>query len=103
MGSALLDAWLDLKYYSFDVIDPFNFKNLNKKYLKNNIKIFNEVPNQSEIKKYDIVIFAVKPQVVSKVIKQYKNFEFKKNSVIVSIIAGKKILFFKKIFIILIN
>ena len=26
MGSALLDAWLDLKYYSFDVIDPFNLK-----------------------------------------------------------------------------
>ena len=34
MGSALLDAWLGLKLYSFDVVDPFNYKNLNKKYLK---------------------------------------------------------------------
>ena len=96
MGSALLDAWLNLKLYSFDVIDPFNFKNLNKKYSKNKVKIFNKTPTQSEIKKYDIIIFAIKPQVANKVIQQYKNFEFKKNSVIASIIAGKKILFFKR-------
>ena len=95
MGSALLDAWLDLKLYSFDVVDPFNFKILNKKYLKNNVRVFNETPTQIEIIKYDIIIFAIKPQVASKVIAQYKNFEFKKNSVITSIIAGKKILFFK--------
>lgn len=95
MGSALLDAWLGLKSYSFDVVDPFNIKILNKKYLKNNVKIFNETPNQNEIKKYDIIIFAIKPQVASKVIVKYKNYKFKKNSVIVSIIAGKKITFFK--------
>ena len=95
MGSALLDAWLDLKFYSFDVVDPFNFKILNKKYLKNNISVFNKTPTQIEIKKYDIIIFAIKPQVAAKVINKYKNFEFKKNSVIASIIAGKKILFFK--------
>lgn len=96
MGSALLDAWVDLKMYSFSVVDPFNFKILNKKYFKKKVKIFNETPTQSEIKKYDIIIFAVKPQVASKVISQYKNFKFKKNSVITSIIAGKKISFFKK-------
>ena len=95
MGSALLEAWLDLKFYSFDVVDPFNFKILNKKYLNNKVKIFNKTPNQVEIKKYDVIIFAIKPQVAKKVIIQYKNFEFKKNSVIVSIIAGKKIQFFK--------
>ena len=99
MGSALLDAWLGLKLYSFDVVDPFNFKILNKKYLKNNVRIFKETPTQIEIKKYDIIIFAIKPQVANKVIAQYKNFEFKKNSVIASIIAGKKILFFKELLI----
>ena len=96
MGSALLDAWLDLKFYYFDVVDPINFNILNKKYSKNKVKIFNQTPTETEIKKYDIIIFAVKPQVAIKVIDQYKNFKFKKNSVIVSIIAGKKILFFKK-------
>ena len=96
MGSALLDAWLKLKHYSFDVVDPFNFKILNKKYLKKKVKIFIKTPNQSEIKKYDIIIFAIKPQLASKVIDEYKNFEFKKKTVIVSIIAGKKIIFFKR-------
>ena len=95
MGSALLDAWLGLKYYSFDIVDPYNFKILKKKYLSCDVKIFNQTPTQIEIKKYDIIIFAIKPQTSSKVITQYKNFEFKKNSVIASIIAGKKILFFK--------
>ena len=96
MGSALLDAWIDLKFYSFAVVDPFNSKILKKKYLKHNIEVFKETPTQSEIKKYDIIIFAIKPQVASSVIDKYKNFEFKKNSVIASIIAGKKLFFFKK-------
>jgi pyrroline-5-carboxylate reductase len=77
-------------------VDPFNFTTLNKKYLTYKVKLFNETPTQVEIKKYDIIIFAVKPQAANKVIEKYKNFKFKKNSVIVSIIAGKKILFFKK-------
>ena len=94
MGSALLDAWLALKSYSFSVVDPFNFKVLKKKY-RNEVQIFNNIPTQSQIKKFDIIIFAIKPQVCDKVIPQYKNFEFKNNSIIASIIAGKKIDFFK--------
>ena len=31
MGSALLSAWLDLRSFSFSVIDPFNIKELKKK------------------------------------------------------------------------
>tara|TARA_B100000959_G_C14814011_1_gene555045 strand:- start:70 stop:882 length:813 start_codon:yes stop_codon:yes gene_type:complete len=96
MGSALLDAWVDLKSYSFAVVDPFNIKVLKKKYFKKNLQIFNNIPSQNQIKKFDIIIFAIKPQVSQKVINQYKNFEFKNNSVIGSIIAGKKINFFKK-------
>ncbi len=95
MGSALLNAWIDLKPYSFAVIDPFNYDKLKQKY-KKKIRLFKKIPNQSEIKKYDIIIFAIKPQVAKKVVSQYQNFEFKKNSVIASIIAGKKISFFKK-------
>ena len=54
------------------------------------------MPAKSQIKKFDIIIFAIKPQVSKKVIDQYKNFEFKNNSVIGSIVAGKKINFFRK-------
>ena len=90
MGSALLDSWLDLKAYSFSVVDPFNIKFLKKKYIKKKIQILNDIPTQIEIKKFDIIIFAVKPQACEKVITQYKDFKFKKNLVIASIIAGKK-------------
>jgi len=95
MGSALLDAWLDLKSYSFSIVDPLNLKVLKKKYLKDSVKIFNNIPTQVQIKKFDIIIFAIKPQVCTEVVAQYKDFEFKNNSVIGSIIAGKKINFFK--------
>ncbi len=96
MGSALLNAWLDLKFYSFTVVDPFNYEQLKNKFNKKKIKFFDKTPNQSEIKKFDIIIFAIKPQVAKKVTSEYKNFEFKKNTVIGSIVAGKKISFFKE-------
>ena len=95
MGSALLNAWIDLKPYSFAVIDPFNYDKLKQKY-KKKIRLFKKIPNQSEIKKYDIIIFAIKPQVAKKVLFEYKDLEFKKNILIASIVAGKKISFFKK-------
>ena len=79
MGSALLDAWLDIKTYSFSVVDPFNLNELKKKYFKNNIEIFNNIPAQKDIKKFDIIIFAIKPQVCEKVIFQY-NSEFEQDS-----------------------
>ena len=96
MGSALLSAWLDLRSFSFSVIDPFNIKELKKKFNKKNVTIFNSTPTKKQIKKYDIIIFAIKPQDSLKVINEYRYFEFKKNSVIGSIIAGKKINFFDK-------
>ncbi len=96
MGSALLDSWLSLKTYSFTVVDPFNYKNLKTKFKKNKILVQKNVPSSIQIKKFDIIIFAIKPQVAQKVINDYKKFEFKKSAVIGSIIAGKKISFFKK-------
>ena len=92
MGSALIDAWQGLKSYSFIIVDPFNYKYLKKKYIKrNNILILDNTPTQNQIKKIDIIIFAIKPEVSEKVLQNYKNFYFKKNSMIGSIIAGKKI------------
>ena len=90
MGSALLSSWIGLKLYSFSVVDPYNFTKLSKKYNKKNVKIFDKTPTQSQFNKFDVIIFAVKPQVAEKVINQYQDFSFKKNSVICSIIAGKK-------------
>ena len=96
MGTALVKSWLNLKSHSFTVVDPFNHKKLKNIFKNKKIKILNKAPIQNEIKKFDLIIFAVKPQIADKVISEYKNLEFKKNSIISSIIAGKKINFFKK-------
>ena len=96
MGTALVKSWLNLNSYSFTVVDPFNFKKLKNKFNNKKINILNKAPIQKEINKFDIIIFAVKPQIADKVLSEYKDFEFKKNSIISSIIAGKKIIFFQK-------
>ena len=96
MGLALLNAWMNLKTHSLTVVDPLSNSHLKKKYYKKKIRFFDKTPNQNEIKKFDIIIFAIKPQIAKKVLSEYRNFEFKKNSFIASIVAGKKISFFKK-------
>ena len=96
MGSSLLNSWIGINSFSFTVVDPLNFKKLKNNYHKKNVQVYENTPNQNQIKKFDIIIFAIKPQVIKQVVIQYQNFEFKKNSVIVSIVAGKKITFFKK-------
>ncbi len=96
MGTALVKSWLNLNSYSFTVVDPFNFKKLKNKFNNKKIEILNKAPIQKEIKTFDIIIFAVKPQIADRVLSEYKDFEFKKNSIISSIIAGKKIIFFQK-------
>ena len=96
MGTALVKSWLNLNSYSFTVVDPFNFKKLKNKFNNKKINILNKAPIQKEINKFDIIIFAVKPQIADRVLSEYKDFEFKKNSIIGSIIAGKKIIFFQK-------
>ncbi len=96
MGSALLNEWINIKSHSLTVVDPLSFNFLKKKYYKKKIRFFDKTPNQNEIKRFDIVIFAIKPQIAKKVLREYRNFEFKKNILIVSIVAGKKISFFKK-------
>ena len=88
MGTALVQSWLNLNSYSFTVVDPFNFKKLKNKFNNKKINILNKAPKQKKVNKFDIIIFAVKPQIADRVLSEYKDFEFKKNSIIGSIIAG---------------
>ncbi len=96
MGSALIMSWLNLKSYSFTIVDPYNLNKLKKKLKCKKIDILNKAPSQRQMKTFDIIIFAVKPQIATDVLNDYEKFELKKNIVIGSIIAGKKINFFKK-------
>ena len=96
MGNALVNSWLNLKSYSFTVVDPYNYKKLKNKFKIKKINILSKAPTQKEMQTFDIIIFAVKPQIADDVLCEYKNFKFKKNILITSIIAGKKINFFKR-------
>ena len=62
MGTALLMSWLNLKTYSFTVVDPYNFIKLKKQFKNKKINIMKKSPNQKQMKTFDIMIFAVKPQ-----------------------------------------
>ena len=95
MGSALLDAWQNLKSYKFTVIDPFNYKILKKKFSSSKISFCKSVKEIQNISEFNIIIFAIKPQVAKKVLKEYEEVVLKKTTVLLSIVAGKKISFFK--------
>ena len=97
MGSALLDLWSKSKFYNFTVVDPLKFK-INKGKYKN--KRIHSLASAKQIKNtcyFDIVVLAVKPQVIERILKEYKFFSFKKTCVLISIMAGKKIIFLRKL------
>ncbi len=96
MGSALLKKWTESKSNKITVIDPIKCNKIKKKYKKTKVIVFKKVNNKIDTKKFDIVVLAVKPQIVSKVLKDYNLLYFKKTCVLISIIAGKKISFFQK-------
>ena len=65
MGSALLKSWLSKTKSLFTVIDPVQFKSINKTFNKRVIAVKSilEVKNISE---FNLIIFAIKPQIAKK-------------------------------------
>mgnify|MGYP001173440383 CR=1 FL=1 len=95
MGSALLSLWSKNKLYKFTIVDPLRYKTIRSKFINKRVQ---SIASAKEIKNseyIDIVVLAVKPQVIKKALKEYKFFSFKKNCVLISIIAGKKIIFLR--------
>lgn len=95
MGSALLKAWSQRTNYLFYVIDPKQHKKINNTF-KRNVTAFSNLNQLSNLSSIDLVIFATKPQIIEDILKDINNYKFKKKTIFVSIIAGKKISFFKK-------
>ncbi len=93
MGSSLLKAWHQQTSNDFTIIDPKQYNKLNKTY-KKRVLAFNDFEKIKNTQHFDIIIFAIKPQIVNKVMKQFINLTYKKNVLFISIIAGKKIIFF---------
>ena len=97
MGSALLNLWSKNKFYKFTVVDPLKYKIIKGKFKHNRIQSIASVKQIKNTHFFDVVVLAVKPQVVERVLKEYKFFPFKKTCVLISIMAGKKIIFLRKL------
>ena len=94
MGSALLSAWHKKTSNIFSVVDPITHRVLRKNY-KKKVSSYKSIDEIQNTQKFDIIILAVKPQLATKVMKKLIKLKYKKNVLFVSIIAGKKISFFK--------
>ena len=95
MGSALLTTWSSKTNNHFFVVDPAQYKNINKRPNKK-IHAFKTLNQVRDFLLFDIIIFAVKPQIAKRVLEKFVSLQFKKSAVFISIIAGKKINFFNQ-------
>ena len=93
MGSALLNAWHKKTSNSFSVVDPNKYVILRKTY-KRRVSVFKSIDKIQNTQQFDIIIFAVKPQIATKVMRKFIGLKYKKKVLFVSVIAGKKISFF---------
>ena len=93
MGSALLKSWTSNTKNKFYIIDPLQYKKINNKF-KNKVTTFNQIDKIKNLTTIDIIIFAVKPQIIQDVLKKFINLKFKEKILFISIVAGKKINFF---------
>ena len=93
MGSALLTAWTKKTSNFYTVIDPKQFVKVNKSF-NNKVIAYKKIEDLNNTLQFDIIIFAVKPQIANAVLKFFVPLKFKKKAVFVSIIAGKKFSFF---------
>jgi len=95
MGSALLKTWSLKTKDQIVVIDPIHYRNINKQF-KKKISAYNSLNQIKYFSSFNIIIFAITPQIVKEVLTDFVSYKFKKNVVFVSIVAGKKIKFFNK-------
>ena len=77
MGSALLDAWYKKTSFKFSIIDPKTHAVLKKKYNKR-VSIYKSIKEINNVNQFNIIIFAVKPQIVQKVVSQFSSINNKK-------------------------
>ena len=95
MGAALLKAWISKTDYSFIVVDPSQFKKINRIF-NNRVVAFKDIGSIKNTNLIDIIIIAVKPEITIQVMKSLSKHIFSKKIIYLSIVAGKKINFFNK-------
>jgi pyrroline-5-carboxylate reductase len=96
MGSSIANGWLLKKLnFNFFVIEKESL--LREKAKKNGFKAYNDIKqilNHSHLHNIDIIFLAVKPQQMTKVIKQFHILDFQK-TLFISIAAGLSFSWFK--------
>ena len=94
MGKSLLKSWINSNIKKISIIDPILARNKRKIY---NTKIFKSLDEIKNINDFNVIFFAVKPQILNKVLIPYKKLSLK-NILIISIVAGKEIKYFERQF-----
>jgi len=94
MGGAILSGWIDsgIDPKSITVISPIVFD----EYLFDGVTYHKSYDELSDQYSPDVVLVAVKPQIISSMLSDYSDFA-KKGVIFLSIVAGKSIKFFKDI------
>ncbi len=98
MGNALLTSWINSKKYNLTVIDPIKYRLLKSNYKNTKIDIFKNSSDIKNFSKFDTIIFATKPIDLNNVFVDLSSKKLNNKTIIISIIAGKKINLFKKNF-----
>ena len=93
MGSALLKSWYKNKSNKITVVDPKSYRKITNKY-GGGVKAFNDITKVRDTSIFNIVIFAIKPQITPSVLKNFKNLNFKKKCIIYKYNSRKKDFFF---------
>lgn len=91
MGGALFRGWIDLEAIHADsvLIDPSLGKSTSLLCEQAGIEIYPTVRDVSSSSSFDVIIFAVKPQLADKILPDYAGFAA--TSVSVSVMAGKSV------------
>ncbi len=98
MGGALLKSWSQSNKYKITVVDKLNFNILKKKYKKEKINFFNSISKLKKSSKFDLIVLAVRPAELESVLDKLSPSNLRKQTAIISVVAGKKILNIQKKF-----
>ena len=94
MGKSLLKSWTKSNIKNISIVDPILAKKKRKIY---NTIVFGSLNKIKNINDFNVIFFAVKPQILNKVIIPYKKLSLE-NKLIISIVAGKKTKYFERQF-----
>ena len=91
MGHSLAAAWINSKEYFISAVDPKISNDLIKKNKFKKVKFYKSVNEIRDFVIFDFIIFAVRPRDTDNLLNEIKNIKLNKNTIIISVIAGKKI------------